>query len=304
MDTGHMRQNTSHWVRLLLACAILYTSGSAALSQQAQANQTPPPAPRLHKIKDDLYMIENTNANMGELIYWGGNVTVYLTGAGVILVDSKFERAHDDLVAKVKSLTDKPIKYVILTHNHADHSGGAAKLEALGATALITADDRDNLARSPNQSWLPAVGYVGRMTLLLGGKEVLLRQMRGHTRGDTVVYFPADRVVCAGDLLTTSDQIPDIVSYADGGNWTDWETSIDEILKLDFDEVVPGHGPMISKQELLNYRNKMVAMLERFRAMNREHKSQEEITQTLVKEFNWGTGPAAGNIPGMMQELR
>lgn len=288
----------------LLTIAILFALGSIASAQPGQTNQPPPPAPQLHKIKDDLYMIENTHATMAELIYWGGNVTAYLTGAGVILVDSKFERAHDDLLAKVKSLTDKPIKYVILTHNHGDHSDGAEKLEGIGATVIISADDRDNMARSPNQSWLPAVGYVGQMRLVLGGKEVELRQLRGHTRGDTIAYLPAARVVCAGDLLTTSDQIPNIVSYADGGSWTDWQKSIDEILKLDFDQVIPGHGPMITKAELVTYRNKMFAMLERFRAMNREHKSQEEIAQTLVKEFNWGAGPSAGNIPGMLQELR
>jgi glyoxylase-like metal-dependent hydrolase (beta-lactamase superfamily II) len=290
--------------RLLPAIAILLAYCTVAGAQPGQANQPPPPVPQLHKIKDDLYVIENTHAIMGELIYWGGNATAYLTSAGVILVDSKFERAHDDLVAKVNSLTDKPIKYVILTHNHGDHSGGAEKLEAMGATVIISADDRDNMARTPNQSWLPAEGYVGQMRLVLGGKDVELRQLRGHTRGDTIVYFPADRVVCAGDLLTTSDQIPGIVSYPDGGSWTDWQKSIDEILKMDFDEVIPGHGPPITKAELVTYRNKMAAMLERFRAMNREHKSQEEITQTLVKEFNWGSGPSAGNIPGMMQELR
>jgi hypothetical protein len=61
---------------------------------------------------------------------------------------------------------------------------------------------------------------------------------------------------------------------------------------------------MVTKQEVVNRRNKMVAIMERVRAMNRERKSQEEITQTLVKEFNWGSGPSAGNIPGMMQEFR
>ena len=93
-----------------------------------------------------------------------------LTDAGVILVDSKFERAHDDIVAKVKSLTDKPIKYVILTHNHGDHADGAEKMEAMGATVIISADDRDNLARDPKAGWLPAVGYIGQMQLLLGAK--------------------------------------------------------------------------------------------------------------------------------------
>ena len=299
-----MRQLVPFIARPLLAAAILSMLCSAAMAQPGQANQTPPPAPQLHKIKDDLYMIENTNATMNDLGYWGGNVTVLLTDAGVILVDSKFERAHDDIVAKVKSLTDKPIKYVILTHNHGDHAGGAEKMEAMGATVIISADDRDNLARDPKAGWLPAVGYIGQMQLLLGGKEVELHQLRGHTRGDTVVYFPVDRVVSVGDLFTTSDQIPGIVMYADGGNWTDWKRSMDELLKWDFDEAIPGHGPMVTKQEVVNRRNKMVAIMERVRAMNRDHKSQEEITQTLVKEFNWGSGPSAGNIPGMMQEFR
>jgi glyoxylase-like metal-dependent hydrolase (beta-lactamase superfamily II) len=216
-------------------------------------------------------MIENTNATMSDLGYWGGNVTVLLTDAGVILVDSKFERAHDDIVAKVKSLTDQPIKYVILTHNHGDHADGAQKMEAMGATVIISADDRDNLARDPKASWLPAVGYIGQMQLLLGGKDVELHQLRGHTRGDTVVYFPADRVVSVGDLLTTSDQIPGIVMYADGGNWTDWKKSMDEILKWDFDQAIPGHGPMVTKQEVMNRRNKMVAIMERVRAMKTRH---------------------------------
>jgi glyoxylase-like metal-dependent hydrolase (beta-lactamase superfamily II) len=258
----------------------------------------------MHKIADSTYAIENANANMPELIYWGGNATAFVTDAGVVLVDSKFARAHDDLVAKVKSLTSQPIKYVILTHNHGDHAAGAEQLEKDGATVIISAEDRDILAKTPNQNWVPAIGYAGQMSLLLGGKEVDLIQMRGHTRGDTVVYFPASRVICTGDLATTADSIPSIVNYADGGSWSDWQRAMDRILKLDFDYAVPGHGPTVTKQELTAYRDKKVAMLERFRAMNREHKSQEEIAQTLVKEFNWGAGPSAGNIAGMMQELR
>jgi hypothetical protein len=73
---------------------------------------------------------------------------------------------------------------------------------------------------------------------------------------------------------------------------------------MDFDVLIPGHGPAINKQQLIDLHDKMVKVMERLRALNRERKSQEEITQTLVKEFNWGSGPAAGVITGMMQELR
>ena len=265
----------------------------------------PGPPPKLTKVRDDLYFVENQAAKMGDLVAYGGNLTIYLTNAGVIIVDSKNERIHDDVVQKIKTLTDKPVKYLVLTHNHGDHSGGAAKFESEGAQVIISTEDRANLAHTPNQTWLPAFTYQGRAQIVLDGKEVQLRELRGHTSGDTVVYFPAARVVCAGDLVTLPwEDIPLIVSYADGGNWTDWSKSIDEILKMDFDVLIPGHGPAINKQQLTDLHNKMVKVMERFRALNRERKSQEEITQTLVKEFNWGSGPAGGVIGGMMQELR
>jgi cyclase len=283
----------------------LYIGGAVALAQaQAGAGRPAPgPPPTLVKVKDDLYILQNGNSNMAELVAYGGNATFYLTDGGVILVDSKSDGEHDDLLAKLKTLTDKPIKYVILTHNHGDHSGGAAKLQAMGATLLISAADRENMIRG-NQQGIPDIGILGQAQVVLGGKEVQLREFRGHTRGDTIAYFPTLRVICLGDLLTTADTIPMIVNYADGGSWTDWSKSIDEILKMDFDVVIPGHGPAVTKPQLKEIRAKFGALQERVRTMNREKKTQEEITQTLVKEFNWGAGPSAGQIPGMMIELR
>jgi len=268
-------------------------------------NQPPPPGPppQLVKVKDDLYIVQNQANNMADLIGYGGNASVFLTDDGVILIDSKSDREHDDLVAKVKSLTDKPIKYVVLTHNHADHSGGVPKLKAMGATIVISAADRDNMMKS-KQPGAPDFGFMGRANFSLGGKEVQLYQFRGHTRGDTVVYLPADRVMIVGDLLTTAETIPMIVNYPDGGSWTDWTISMNDILKMDFDTAIPGHGPMVTKAQVAELRNKMVAIQERVRGLNREKKSQEEIAAAVVKEFNWGFGPSAGNIAGMMQELR
>lgn len=274
------------------------------LAVYAQQKTPPPQPPRLVKVRDDIHVIQNANANLAEIISLGGNIVVYLTDDGVILVDSKNDQLHDDVVAKVKSLTAKPIKYVILTHNHNDHAGGAEKMAALGATVIISAGDRENLARVPNQKWLPQVTYSGRAQLRLGGKDVLLQEVRGHTKGDTLVYFPAARIACGGDLFATSPELPFIVNYADGGNWMDLSNAIDELLKLDFDLLIPGHGPNITKRQVVEIRNKVVAIRERFRALVRAGNTPEQISRTLMKEYNWGIGPAAGNIPGMMQELR
>jgi cyclase len=274
---------------------------SAAWSVAAQSNQPTPALPKLEKVKDDLYLIENSDVTPQALRYWGGNITVCLTDQGVILVDAKYARAHDDVVAKVRSLTDKPIKYVILTHNHADHSEGAAQLEAMGANIIISNDDRGNMARAANAKWLPGLTYSGQAHLFLGGKELQLYQFRGHTRGDTVVYFPAERVITLGDMLTTNPLMPPTVNYADGGSWTDWTQSIDEILKMDFDLAIPGHGPMVTKGQVLEIRNKYVAFQQRIREMNRAHKTQEEIANVLKQEFNWSQ---PNNLPGFLAELR
>ena len=285
----------------LCACMAALCAASPAWAQPAAAAPAPPPT--LVKVTDDVYIIQNVNHTVAEIGQNGGNLTIYVTADGVLLVDTKNERMHNDVLAKVKSITDRPIRYAVLTHNHGDHSGGAARLQAIGATVIASGGTRENMLRASTPG-TPQIAYSGYSQMFLGGKEVQLREYRGHTRGDTVVALPAARVVIAGDLVTTPDTIPSIINYADGGSWTDLGRTLDDIARMDFDTLIGGHGPPLTKQEFLKVRDRTAAIRERFRALNRERKPQEEITQALIKEFNWGTGPAAGNIPGMMQELR
>jgi cyclase len=234
--------------------------------------------PTLVKVKDDVYVIQNPENTVAQIGALGGNVTIYLTNDGVILIDSKNDQMHDDILSKVRSLTDKPIKYVVLTHNHGDHSGGSAKMQQVGATVIISEEDRQSMQRV-NQSGLPQITYRERAQIFLGGKEVQLREFCGHTQGDTVAYLPTARVVIAGDL-------------------------VNEIAKMDFDFLVGGHGPVLTKPEFLKHRDKVAGIRERLRELNRQGKTQEEITQTLLKEFNYGDGFGAGQIGPMMLELK
>ena len=266
------------------------------------SNLAPADATKLVKVRDDVYAIVNVNdAALPDIPAFGGNVAVYLTDAGVVLVDSKNERMHDDLVAKVRSLTNAPIAYVVLTHNHADHSAGAAQLRALGATVVMSAADRKRMG----DAGLPQFGYEGHAEIVLGGKRVELIEFCGHTSGDTVVYLPDARVVVAGDLVTTPDSIPQITNYADGGSWTDMVRSLDALAELDFDLMIAGHGPVLTKREFLAHRAKIGAIRARAEELVRAHKSQSEISQALAAEFNWGVGPglAAGNVAGMLVEF-
>jgi glyoxylase-like metal-dependent hydrolase (beta-lactamase superfamily II) len=275
--------------RCLAAAALFAICGLPILAQANQEKQPPLPI-QIVKIKENVYNLEGQ----------GGNSTVVVTSAGVILVDCKFERNHDEVVEKVKSLSDKPIRYLFATHSHADHSGGSAKMAAMGVAVISSVRTRENMVRT-NQTPGPEVLFEGEMQLDLGGAIALARQFRGHTNGDIVVFFPAERVIAMGDLMTTT--VPALASYADGGNWTDLGRALDEIAKLDFDFAVPGHGPVATKADFLAYRDKLAAMRARIRELVRAKKTQDELAAILKEEFQWGS-PASNSLPAVMQELR
>lgn len=297
--------NKTHHSRVPIPAALsaLLLPFVAAIAATPPQGPAPTELPRLIKIRDDVYTIQNVNSNLAELGAFGGNVTVYLTDEGVILVDSKNDKVHDDIIAKVRTLTDKPIKYVILTHNHGDHAAGAPGMAAMGATVIISKGDRDNMVRT-KQPWLPQVTYTGRADLFVGGKEIELHEIKGHTRGDTFVYLPQARVVAVGDLSHNPPAIPLQVNYPDGGGWTDWVNALDTIATLDFEFLVQGHGPVLTKAEFAAFLERVFTIRERVRALNKQGKTAEEIAATLRPEFNWPAEGRTGNVPDMMQELR
>jgi cyclase len=266
---------------------------------------TPTEVTRLEQVAEGVYAVINVNnAVVPDIPLYGGNATIILTDEGVVLVDAKTERMHDDLVAKVRSLTAAPIEYVILTHNHADHSDGAARLQALGATVITSATERQRMAAAGAKA-LPQIGYEGHAQIMLGGKRVELIEFCGHTSADTVVYLPESRVVISGDLVTTPDSIPQITNYADGGSWTDMTLALDALAALDFDVMVAGHGPVLTKQQFLEHRNKITAIRLRAQELVKAGSTDAQIAQALAAEFNWGgPGPAAGNVAGMQAEFK
>jgi glyoxylase-like metal-dependent hydrolase (beta-lactamase superfamily II) len=279
---------------LLLVCTTCFAQPRGGIEQ---------PPPKLTQVTEDVYVIENANASIGELIANGGNATVYLTDEGVVLFDTKSAQMHDLIVQQVNSLTDQPVALVVLTHNHTDHSGGVQQLQADGAITIISAADRENMNRQPN-SGSAQIAYTGSLLLTMGGKEIHLREIQGHTQGDTIAWLPQARVLVAGDLVTTADSIPVIVNYEDGGSWIALQSALDEIAEYDFEYLISGHGPVISKGEFLTFRRKVTDMIARVRTLARQDASPEVVAEALLAEFNWGGGLATGNIPNMMQELK
>ncbi len=143
------------------------------------------------KIQDDLYVIHND--------ILPGNSTALITDEGVVLVDDKFAVDHDNVVAELRKVTGKPIRYVINTHHHADHNGGNLKMQQMNVQVIASEQARENMMSGPRdglfidtQPGFPNVTFADHLSLHLGGKRVDLYHFgRAHTNGDVVVYFPA-----------------------------------------------------------------------------------------------------------------
>jgi cyclase len=272
----------------LVGCWIAYT----------QTQRQPPPL-TLNKVKDDLYEIEGD----------GGNVAVYITGEGVILVDDKYEQDHENIVAKVKSVTDQPIKYILSTHYHADHSGGNAKFLPT-AEIISTLNARKNIVEHKQSNAPPGVmpariTFTSQTSVFLGGKEVRAQYFgRGHTDGDAVIYFPEIRTLHTGDLMAGNTPL---IDYPGGGSLKDWPDTLERALNaFDFDTVIPGHGPVTNRAALELYRDNVVKERARVISMIHEGKTQEEVGQAMIAEFHWTPRSLQmqWSLPGMMQELK
>jgi cyclase len=250
----------------------------------------------LVKVKDDLYVIHND--------YVPGNSTALVTNDGVVLVDDKFEVDHDNIIAELKKITDKPIRYVINTHHHADHSGGNARLQQMNVQIVASEQARENMVDG-NQPGLPNVVFDQHARVYLGGKSVdLYHYGRAHTNGDVVVYFRADRALAAGDMFTYGDATPQLIDYAGGGSAKEWTQTLDQALELDFEAVVPGHGDVTTKQEMRKFRDSTLKLRNRIHELLVQKKTRDDIARMLQSEFHWAQLHLDRGLDGAMAELQ
>ena len=195
--------------------------------------------------------MEKVSANLWVIVGNGGNVAVMPTSQGVIVVDDKFAADAPDIVAKVKTISDKPIRYVLNTHQHGDHTGGNEAMLASGAEVIISKQARANMVKG-EQPGIPRLAFTDEQQVVLGGREVIAKFVgRGHTNGDAVVLFPGERVLHTGDLYVTSGA--PFCDTTNGGSIKEWDATIQKALELDFDTVIPGHGAIMKKADLAKW---------------------------------------------------
>jgi len=246
--------------------------------------------------------MEKVSANLWVIVGNGGNVAVMPTPEGVIIVDDKFAADAPDIVAKVKTVSDKPIKYVLNTHQHGDHTGGNAAMLANGIEIIIQKQARANMVKG-EQPGIPRLAFSDEQQLVLGGKEVIAKYVgRGHTNGDAVILFPGERVLHTGDLFVTSGA--PFCDTANGGSIRDWDGTIRNALQLDFDTVIPGHGAIMKKADLQKWATTLATL--RTRVKN----ACTGGATDAAKRMDWsglpgmsGGGMFDRGLPGMCKEL-
>jgi glyoxylase-like metal-dependent hydrolase (beta-lactamase superfamily II) len=223
----------------------------------------------------------------------GGNTTVRVTRQGLIVVDGKLpgQANYDALMALIKGVSDQPIKYLIVTHHHADHTGNNQRFLEAGVQVVATENLKNNLVTyqvDPKPA-PPSITYAGaEHTLQLGDVKVELHHFgRAHTSGDTVVYFPDLKVVAVSDVVTTGKTGP-LIDYAGGGSATDWTNVLSAILNLDFDAAIPGNGDVLTKQDVKDYKTKFDTVIARAKDLVRMGVPQDQLLATIkTDDIGW-----------------
>ena len=221
----------------------------------------------------------------------GGNITVAVGKAGIIMVDGQFAPLHDKIKAAISTISNLPIKYLINTHYHGDHTGGNEAFAKDGATIVSDVNVKYRLAEGTTNGLtgvktppaaagaLPTKTYAGKMLKIrVPGRVADLRHIaNAHTDGDTYVWFRTANVLATGDTFTNG-RYPNI-DFANGGNIRGMIAATNAYIRLTNakSRIVPGHGPVADKATLTEYRTMLVTARDRMAALVKQGKSEDDV---------------------------
>lgn len=238
---------------LVLISFLVFAAASNALGQDFSKVQI-----KVQKVSGTVYMLEGA----------GGNIGASVGEDGIVIVDDEFLPLAEKIEAALKGVTDKPIKFVLNTHWHGDHTGGN---EHFGAEAPIIAQEnvRKRLKEGGQTRFgpvapakkvaLPIITFENNVSVHLNGEDIrAIHIPSGHTDGDAVIFFPQSKVVHMGDDFFNGGIFP-FIDLDSGGSVQGMIAGGEKILAEAPDDVkiIPGHGPLGTKDDL----RKFVTML-------------------------------------------
>lgn len=250
---------------------------------------------KTNKVTDNIYMLEGS----------GGNIGVFVGEDGVFMIDDQYAPLSDKIKAAIKALSDKEIKYLVNTHWHGDHAGGNENFGKGGATIIAQENVRKRLSTdqhskafnrttpaAPKIAW-PTITYEENMSLHINGQKIMLIHVHNaHTDGDTFVWFPDSNVLHMGDCFFKG-RFP-YIDIGSGGSVPGALRAIEAAMMItDADtQIIPGHGTMAAKSDLLSYYQMLSTMYDRVKKEMVAGKTVDEIKAAgLTKDYEgWGDG--------------
>lgn len=223
----------------------------------------------LKKIADNVYSyvdIRNASPKNG----FGANAGIVVGRDGILVVDTLISsKKARNFLEDIRAISDKPIKYVVNTHSHLDHCFGNAEFDKIGAVIIAHQNSGKDLRMNGEATMkraraygltdddlegttiaLPKITFNDRMEIDLGGQTVeLIYKGPSHTDGSIMVYLPDKKILFAGDILFT-DYHPNLVE----GDIAGWIKTLDYIMSLNVNAIIPGHGPVSGKKDVSDMR--------------------------------------------------
>jgi len=260
---------------MVVWAAIAYTQGAPDFSKvEIKAN----------KVTDKFYTLDGQ----------GGTIGVLFGPDGVFMVDTQFAPLSDKIAAAIKRLTPQPIRFIVNTHVHGDHTGGDENFGKIGATIIARDELRYRLAHpNPNangtpgtpmpEGGLPKMTYRGGMTMHFDGEEIqLIAIPRAHTDGDTMVYFPGLDVIMSGDFYR-SVQYPN-VDRANGGSLQGLIDGLGVVIGKagPNTKIIPGHGPTVDCAAVIAHRDMALMVRDRVARLAAQGKTEDEVVAAKV----------------------
>jgi cyclase len=264
------------WVRVLLVTTAMAVAGVCSAQQAPDFSKV---EIRTTRLADDFYTLEGL----------GGTVSVLTGPDGVLLVDSQFAALSDKLVAAIRKVSNQPIRFLVDTHLHGDHTGGNENFAKLGALVF----GRDQLRarmEHPNPApdgtprkaaaaqALPTVTYDGPVSIHVNGENVRLVPLRNaHTDGDTLIRFTNHDILATGDCYRGIGYL--YVDLNNGGSLPGILEALGAIIGEagPHTKIIPGHGPITDRSGVIAERDLILTLRDRISALVAQGKTLEEV---------------------------
>ena len=259
------------------------------------------------KMAPNLYMLSGSaGLDPGHQDAAGGRIGVLAGPDGIFMVDAQYAQLSDKVVAAIRKISPAPIRFLVNTHVHGDHTGGDANIVKMGATLFAREELREEMLRpatsatgnpapARDPAGIPVVTYGmgGPVKLHLNGEIVDLIPVRAaHTGGDTMIRFENANVIMIGDFYRNFGY--PFIDMNNGGSLKGMLEALDATMKLAGPDtkLVPGHGTIINRTDLIPYRDMILAVQTKVQQMIAQGKTQQEVLAAKV------TAPYDGKVPG------